>query len=131
MISKNKVLNYVERESNSDILKSLLWIIIDYIYNNTKLSHIEYGSIRNLVGEKYRDEDIISAVQMLSFGKYPVLDVGYEYIDGSNMSFAVSKKAVKEAEKYGNLVHPNTGRLIPKDEYKKNLFLYFVPIYQQ
>jgi len=131
MITRDKILNYINKEYDSEKLKSVSWKIIDYIYNNQRLSHIEFGSLKNLVGEKYKDEDILYAIQILSFGKYPILDIGYEYIDKDNKIFYIPKKMVKEAEKHGNLVHPNTGRLIPQEEYKKNLYFYFIPIYSQ
>ena len=92
--------------------------------NIQNLSHITYGSLRKVVGKSYDNRDLLTAVQYLCGDRTHLLEAKFELIDNDNY-FEISDDEMTEARETGQLLHPETGKLIRNFEDK--VFIYFQP----
>ena len=100
--------------------------ILDYLVrsNSQHLSHITYGSLRKVVGKAYDNQDILAAIQYLCGDRTHLLEAKFELIDNGNY-FDISDDEMSKARETGQLLHPETGKLI--GDFEDKVFIYFQP----
>ncbi|MEL7409478.1 MAG: hypothetical protein AAFN00_21455, partial [Cyanobacteria bacterium J06558_2] len=77
-----------------------------------------------VVGKKYNIENFLKAIQYLCGDRTHLLELKFELIDGEE-SYPISYYEYNEAQKTGELVHPETGELVSSFEDK--VYMFFQP----
>mgnify|MGYP001791485957 CR=1 FL=1 len=100
--------------------------ILDYLVrsNSQHLSHITYGSLRKVVGKAYDNQEILAAIQYLCGDRTHLLEPKFELIDNDDY-FDISDDEMSKARETGQLLHPETGKLI--GDFEDKVFIYFQP----
>ena len=126
VISKQQIVEQIHQDWLQQPQSQICVAILDYLVRNNvqNLSHITYGSLRKVVGTAYDNQDLLSAIQYLCGERTHLLKVKFEFIDNGNY-YDISDDEMIEARETGQLLHPETGKLIPNFEDK--VFIYFQP----
>ncbi len=120
---KNQIIEDWGEKPQSHVCLSIL----NYLLRvpSKQLSHITYGSIRNVVDRKFQDSDLLIAIQYLSGDRTKLLDVEFELIDENDNVFPLPSSEVKIAQETGELIHPENGEAV--NNYEDKVFMYFKP----
>jgi hypothetical protein len=91
--------------------------------------HLTFGLLKQVVNnyiEKnyFEDREIIQAINYCSGSDISLLNVNFELIEGENV-YQLDKSEVSEANKTGELIHPETGEKV--DDFQDKVFIYFTP----
>jgi hypothetical protein len=126
VISKQQIEEQIHQDWLQQPQSQICIAILDYLVrsNSQKISHITYGSLRKVVGKTYDNRDMLAAIQYLCGDRTPLLEAKFELIDNGNY-FDISDDEIIEARKTGQLLHPETGKLI--NDFEDNVFMYFKP----
>lgn len=126
MFTREKILEQIEYDWSGNIQSEICQTIFDYLINNNphSLSYITYGSLKKVIGADYNIESFLKAIQYLCGERTHLLDLKFELIDGEE-SYPISNDEYNEAQKTGELVHPETGELVRRFEDK--VYMFFQP----
>jgi len=126
VISKQQIVEQIHQDWLQKPQSQICIAILDYLVrsNSQHLSHITYGSLRKVVGKAYDNPDLLAAIQYLCGDRTHLLQAKFELIDNGNY-FDISDDEMIEARETGQLLHPETGKLIRNFEDK--VFIYFQP----
>ncbi|MEO1187036.1 MAG: hypothetical protein AAFX46_21220 [Cyanobacteria bacterium J06636_27] len=126
MISKQQIVEQIHQDWLQKPQSKICVAILDYLIRNNfqNLSHITYGSLRKVVGTVYDNQDLLAAIQYLCGERTHLLEAKFELIENDNY-FDISDEEMIEARETGQLLHPETGKLIRNFEDK--VFIYFQP----
>ncbi|MEL6459944.1 MAG: hypothetical protein AAFQ91_17105 [Cyanobacteria bacterium J06621_15] len=126
MISKQQIVEQIHQDWLQQPQSQICVAILDYLIRNNfqNLSHITYGSLRKVVGTVYDNQDLLAAIQYLCGERTHLLEAKFELIENDNY-FDISDEEMIEARETGQLLHPETGKLIRNFEDK--VFIYFQP----
>ncbi|MEO1763508.1 MAG: hypothetical protein AAFR83_16405 [Cyanobacteria bacterium J06629_18] len=126
VISKQQIVEQIHQDWLQQPQSQICVAILDYLIRNNfqNLSHITYGSLRKVVGTVYDNQDLLAAIQYLCGERTHLLEAKFELIENDNY-FDISDEEMIEARETGQLLHPETGKLIRNFEDK--VFIYFQP----
>ncbi|OBQ21530.1 hypothetical protein [Anabaena sp. AL93] len=101
--------------------------LLDYLLRvaANRLVHITYGSLKQVINKNYTDSDILQAIQYLSCDRTNLLETNFELIENDENIYPLSKTEVSIAQNTGELIHPETGKLVP--DFHEKVFMYFKP----
>ncbi|MEO1432602.1 MAG: hypothetical protein AAFV71_26720 [Cyanobacteria bacterium J06633_8] len=126
VISKQQIEEQIYQDWLQQPQSQICIAILDYLVrsNSQHLSHLTYGSLRKVVGKAYEHLDILAAIQYLCGNRTHLLEPKFELIDNGNY-FDISDDEMIEARETGQLLHPETGKLIR--DFEDKVFIYFQP----
>lgn len=126
MFTKEKIVEQIEYDWSGNVQSEICLTIFDYLINNNpqSLSYITYGSLKKVIGKDYNLESFLKAIQYLCGDRTHLLDLKFELVDGEE-SYPISDYEYNEAQKTGELVHPETGKLVRRFEDK--VYMFFQP----
>lgn len=121
---KEQIILDIERIP-SEIHKQIMLSIVEYAFKYKYMTEIGIGDVKEHISKDYNEIDILLSLQQLCLLKYPLLEISYEFKESEDEYLHLSKSTVKEAEKTGYLIHPNTGEILKMDIYKRNIYMFF------
>lgn len=126
VISKQQIEEQIHQDWLQQPQSEICIAILDYLVrsNSRFISHITYGSLRKVVGKAYDNRDLLTAIQYLCGDRTHLLETKFELIDNDNY-FDISDDEMLEARETGQLLHPETGKLIC--DFEDKVFIYFQP----
>lgn len=123
MVSKKSVVAKIRKDWGVSPQSEICTSVLTYVTSTSMpLSHVTYGSIREVVGKHFSDQDIFSSLEYLCGDSVHLLEIGFELIEDENY-IPVDIQAIQNARKTGELIHPDTGESIA--EYEKKIYVYF------
>lgn len=124
MNSKQQIITQINNDLGNTPKAEICVSILDYLLRSPKLSHITYGSLRKVVGDKYKNEDLLATIPYMTGDSTNLLEVNFELIvDDEIFPLAVSE--VKIADRTKTLYNPETGELV--ENFEDKVFMYFSP----
>mgnify|MGYP001796082733 CR=1 FL=1 len=126
VISKQQIVEQIHQDWLQQPQSQICIAILDYLVrsNSQHISRITYGSLQKIVGKAYNHRDLLAAIQYLCGDRTHLLETKFELIDNDNY-FDISDDEIIESRETGQLLHPETGKLIRNFEDK--VFIYFQP----
>ena len=126
MISRETIVEQIIEDWSEKTQSEICIAILDYLLRNqfSSLLYITYGSLRIVVGEKYKDTDLLEAIQYLCGDRTKLLKAKFEIIEDDN-HIDIENSELKEAYETGQLLHPETGELI--SDFESKVSMYFQP----
>ncbi|MDY6939764.1 MAG: hypothetical protein SWY16_19195 [Cyanobacteriota bacterium] len=126
MVNKESFVKQIYEDWGENPQSEVCVAILDYLLcsNSRNISHITYGSLRQVVGSAYSTSDILISVQYLCGDRTHLLDTKFELIE-NDYGIDISNSELKIAHKTGQLVHPETGELI--SNFEEKVYIYFQP----
>ncbi|PZD71055.1 hypothetical protein C1752_08258 [Acaryochloris thomasi RCC1774] len=126
VVSKQLLISKIFRDWGDSPQSEICISILEYLIKNRNnvLSHITFGSLKNIAKNDFCAAEILEATQYLCGERVKLLEQKFELIqDGEN--FDLSNDEVMTARKSGILIHPETGEEI--HDFEDQVFIYFVP----
>lgn len=126
VFSKQQIVEQIHQDWLQKPQLQICIAILDYLVHSSSqhISHITYGSLRKVVGKAYDNRDLLAAIQYLCGDRTHLLEAKFEFIDNENY-FDISDDEMIEARETGQLLHPETGKLIR--DFEDKVFIYFQP----
>ncbi|MEH2278672.1 MAG: hypothetical protein V7K40_28785 [Nostoc sp.] len=127
LASKEEVINQIYEDWGDNPQSEICFAVLDYLLRVPvkNLFHITYGSFKKVVGQNYTNDDVLKAIQYLCGERMNLLEMNFEIIENDENIFILSKEEVKIAQETGQLIHPETGKLV--NNFKEKVFVYFQP----
>lgn len=127
LASKEEVRNQIYEDWGDNPQSEISLAVLDYLLRVPvkNLAHITYGSLKKVVGQNYTNDDVLKAIQYLCGERMNLLEMNFEIIENDENIFMLSKEEVKIAQETGQLIHPETGKLV--NNFKEKVFVYFQP----
>lgn len=125
VLNKKSAISKIRSDWGSQPQSEICISVLDYITRSSvPLTHITFGSIRRVVGKNFLDEEILDSLQYLCGDRVHLLEVGFEFSDNPNSSpVDITPSEINEANSTGQLLHPETGKLI--DDFEDKVYIYF------
>lgn len=124
MNSRQKIITQINKDLGNSSKAEICVAILDYLLRSPKISHITYGSLRKVVGDKYKNEDLLAAIPYITGDSTNLLEVNFELIiDDEIIPLTVAE--VKIADRTKTLYNPDTGELV--ENFEDKVFMYFSP----
>ena len=124
MNSKQQIITQINNDLGNTPKAEICASILDYLLRSPKLSHITYGSLRKVVGDKYKNEDLLATIPYMTGDSTNLLEVNFELIVDDEI-FPLSVSEVKIADRTKTLYNPETGELV--ENFEDKVFMYFSP----
>ena len=124
MNSKQEIIMQINNDLGNSPKAEICVSILDYLLRVPRLSHITYGSLRKVIGDKYKDEDLAALIPYLTGDQINLLEANWELIENNDV-FSLLVSQVKDADKTKVLYHPDTGELV--ENFEDKVFIYFSP----
>ncbi len=126
MINRKVLVEKIHEDWGQKPQSEICIMILDYLLrvNTNHALHITYGSLRKIVNNTYKDNELLTAVQYLCGDRTHLLDAKFELIENDNY-FDLPNSEVNFARATGQLSHPETGELI--SNFEERVFIYFRP----
>ncbi|OYD94490.1 hypothetical protein CDG76_13820 [Nostoc sp. 'Peltigera membranacea cyanobiont' 210A] len=127
LASKDEVRSQIYEDWGENPQSEICFAVLDYLLRVPikNLLHITYGSLKKVVGQNYTNDDLLKAIQYLCGERMNLLEMNFEIIENDENIFMLSKEEVKIAQETGQLIHPETGKLV--NNFKQKVFVYFQP----
>jgi hypothetical protein len=125
--SQEEVKNQIYEDWGDKPQSQICLELLDYLLRvpANRLVHITYGSLKQVINKSYTDCDILKAIQYLCGERTNLLAVNFELIEDYESIYPLSKAEVSIAQDTGELVHPETGKLV--HNFQEKVFIYFQP----
>jgi hypothetical protein len=126
VISKQDILHTIVEDWGDQPQAHICAKIFNFLLSidPSQITHITYGSLRQVVDSPTIDHKMMGAIQYLCGDRTPLLEAKFELIDDYG-EFDLTNSDVSEARLSGKLVHPETGEIVTNIEDK--IFMYFRP----
>ena len=91
----------------------------------SQLEMLTYKTFANALEKRSIDQEVVSAVALLTAPPVDLLDVHMLFIDDDDSEYEIASKDFAEIRLSGRMYHPDTGA--PVEDFEKKLFPFFVP----
>lgn len=125
-MSKELIIKQIYEDLGNSLQSEICVKLFNYLIQLPidKQHHITFGSLKIVIGNKYTNIDLLQCIQYLCGDRINLLDTNFELLEDEEF-FPLSKSEVSDAQRTGELVHPQTGEII--GDFEKKVFMYFVP----
>lgn len=90
-----------------------------------ELHLLTFSTLANAAGRASVDEDVIAAVNILAASAFAVLQAKAMFVDEDANEYELDMADLEEAHESGELLHPETGRLVR--DYERYVVPFFEP----
>ncbi len=130
MTKKQEIIDRIHEDWGQQPQSNICIYIFEYLLGlstNNSL-HITYGSLHRVISkatpQAYSDIEMLMAIQYLCGDRVNALDVKFELIEDDNY-IEISKHDLNDANRTGQLFHPETGELVK--DFPDKIYIYFQP----
>ncbi|WP_286395083.1 hypothetical protein [Pseudanabaena mucicola] len=126
MNNRQQIITQINKDLGNSSKAEICVEILDYLLRSPKISHITYGSLRKVVSDKYKNEDLLAAIPYITGDSTNLLEVNFELrIDDETIPLPLTVSEVKIADRTKTLYNPETGELV--ENFEDKVFMYFSP----
>lgn len=101
--------------------------IVDYIAKTPRdrLDFMTYRTFLNILGKTTVDDDLLTALTILTSSKIAALDAHAMFVDENDNEHEVEPEELFDAINKGTFVHPDTGQLV--EDFSSRIIPFYVP----